>query len=324
MELTEEKIAEALGVGVKEQEPTDPAENTQTAGGDGGNDQAIAEPENTQPQTDGAGQQPAEGGAEGTEAAAAQQVADKQTQTPEERRRNAAQRRQRERQEAIDSAVAQALEKERQQVDAQLKQVLTAAGIVNAETGQVISSMAELKAWAGSVEAQRLQQELRSGKLSEATLSAIVSKHPTVQRAEQLVQQMEQQAAAQRRAQAQAQVEKEIAEIHKLDASVGSLEDLLAKPYGKELMQLVEEGESLTEAHYQLNRDRLEQAKNDALVQKAMNDARGKAHMRGTGGQIGGGGVTVPAEVARLYRQMMPGISEAEIQKAYNQYIKGG
>ena len=113
-----------------------------------------------------------------------------------------------------------------------------------------------------------------------------------------------------------------MAEIHKLDASINSLEDLLRAPYGQELYAMTQRGYSIKDAHFLLNHERLEQAKLEAARQQAMAGARNKDHLTGTGTPRGGGAISVPSSDLAMFRQFNPGASDAQIQEYYNKYMK--
>ena len=122
---------------------------------------------------------------------------------------------------------------------------------------------------------------------------------------------------------AKAKIEGEIAEIHKMDESIGSLEDLMQAPYWPELYAMTKRGYSIKDAHFLLNHDRLEKAKIDAAKQQTMNNTRGKDHMTATAAPRGAGSISVPAADLAMFRQFNPGATDAEIQAYYNKYKKG-
>ena len=56
--------------------------------------------------------------------------------------------------------------------------------------------------------------------------------------------------------------------------------------------------------------------------QQALNNARGKDHLRSTGNAQGSGALSVPAEEMAMFRLFNPNATEAEIQKFYNKHHK--
>ena len=144
-----------------------------------------------------------------------------------------------------------------------------------------------------------------------------------MQQAQQLAE--KEQAAAKTAAEAAAKqkLDSEIVEIGKLDASIGSLEDLVAAPYWPELYAMTKRGYSIKDAHFLLNHDRLEKAKIDAARQQTMASIRGKDHMNATVTPRGTGSISVPAADLAMFRQFNPGATDAQIQAYYNKYKKG-
>jgi len=140
-----------------------------------------------------------------------------------------------------------------------------------------------------------------------------------------LKKQQEQQAAAdeqRRQAEAQARVNAELAEIHKLDPTINTVEDLLSMPGAKAFYDLVRKGNSFLDAYRLANFDRLTTARAEAARQQALNNARGKDHLTGTGTPQGTGAATVPPDVKAEYLAFNPDATDAEIQKHYNRYME--
>ena len=145
-----------------------------------------------------------------------------------------------------------------------------------------------------------------------------------VKQAQQLIDQNAAERQNQQTAAARERIDGEIAEIHELDASISTLEDLMRAPYWPQLYEMTKKGYSIKDAHFLLNHDRLEQAKLEAVKSQAMLNNRGKQHMTATTTPRGGGSMSVPAEDLAMFRQFNPGASDAEIQKYYNKYHKKG
>ena len=327
-EFTEQQVYEALGLGAQAQEPAEPAAQT-------------SEPEGAQAQEPAA---PAEGvqqPAEGTQTeppavadepddpeddAAAGTQEGKHPLTPEQRRENAAKRRQQEQQAqqaAINQAVQAAVRQEQDKHEGILKEFFAKAGLKNTITGEPITNMEQFNTWNQQFNDAKLQRELKAGKLTPEGLATAIGNHPIVKQAQQLVTQDAAAKQAHREAAAKAKIEGEIAEIHKMDESIGSLEDLMQAPYWPELYAMTKRGYSIKDAHFLLNHERLEKAKIDAAKQQTMNNTRGKDHMTATAAPRGAGSISVPAADLAMFRQFNPGATDAEIQAYYNKYKKG-
>lgn len=245
---------------------------------------------------------------------------DHQEQTREQRAVHAQRRRDRERrqQEAVQRAVEQALAQREEQIAGQLKDAFAGVGLKNTVTGQPIETLDELIAWQETAQGQRLERELAEGKLSQEGLAAAIGSHPVVRRAQEVIRQQEQAAAQAKEREAQARADEELAKIRLMNPDIQGLGDILAMDTGKAFYGYVKRGNSFEDAYYLANREQIEQDKAKAARQKAMNDARGKDHLQGTGNARGAGMVSVPADEMSLFRELMPGVSEVDIQEYYN------
>ena len=105
-------------------------------------------------------------------------------------------------------------------------------------------------------------------------------------------------------------------------AGINTVEDLLSMPGAKAFYDLVRKGNSFLDAYRLANFDRLTTARAEAARQQALNNARGKDHLTGTGTPQGTGAATVPPDVKAEYLAFNPDATDAEIQKHYNRYME--
>ena len=91
-------------------------------------------------------------------------------------------------------------------------------------------------------------------------------------------------------------------------------------PTAKEFYALVQKGNSFLDAFRLANYDRLTAQAAEAAKQQAQNLSRSKDHLTATTGQRGGGAISVPPDELRMFRELNPGASEADIQAYYNKY----
>ena len=334
-EFTEQQVYEALGLGAKEQEPAEPAPGAQepepqaepTTGGAKEQEPAAPasqeeppaqeEPEGTPP-----AQEP-EGGSAAEEPA--QQQPDKahgQQLTEEQRKENAARRRREETQAAIDKAVQDAVKAEQDRSKAEMDAFFAAAALKNTLTGKPITNMEEFNEWKQAFDAAKLQRDLKAGKLTPEGLQKVIEQTPAMKQVQQIAQKQEEAARQQSEAAAKARVDAEIAEIHKLDPTISEVKDLLKMPTAKEFYALVKKGNSFLDAFRLANYDRLTTAAAEAAKQQAMNNARSKDHLTGTGPQRGQGSSPVPPDEMAMFRLINPGATDAEIQAYYNKNKK--
>ena len=322
--ITEKALYEAFGLGEQVQEVADPAaEGVQPTGEQV---QEVADPAETEnPSEENPQSVENEPGENPAQNQAREPGTDGKNLTPEQRRQNADRRRQQERQAqqaATEQAVQDALNQERSKHEAEMQAFFARAGLRNTVTNEPITNMEQFEAWQKQHREVQLQKDLQAGKLTPEGLQGAISDHPVVQQAQQLLDRNAQQEREQARAQARAQIDADVAEIGKLDASITSLEDLMKTPYWNDLYAMTQRGYSLKDAHFLLNHKRLEEAKLEAARAAGANNARGKDHMTGLAPVRGGGSITVPADQLAIYRQFMPGATDAEIQAHYNQYKK--
>ncbi len=331
MEITEEKLYAAFGLepGGKEQEAADPAEdgagqdsqdtedNSQGSGTDGD----AGEPETATEESD--DHDAGNGGADQGEpdaGAGTEETAD--TQSAEERRANAARRRQQEQQDAIDSAVQKALEKRDAEFKAQQETFFKQAGLINPFTKTPITNMEEFEVWRVKQEEEKLQKELKAGRLTQETLNTLIERNPTVQAARQTQEEQNREAERQQEMAMAQEMERQLAEIRKTDPSINSLADLMNKPYGKEFYAAVKRGNNFVDAFYLATREQATTQTAEAARQSAMNNLNGKKHLKAT--SFGAkAGATVTDEEKRMFQLFNPDASEAEIQKYQNKYRKG-
>lgn len=322
-DFTEKQVYEALGVqpeepagGEREQEPAATAHEG-SAPPDTETELEGQEPAGTETEPGTPADQdqdPASGGEPG------EPEGGKPPMTDEERREAAAKRRRREQQAAIDEAVEQALQAEREKSQGELEAFFKSAQLKNTFTGQPITSMEEFQAWKKEFDAAKLQKNLKAGKLTQEDLDLAISEHPAVKRAQEIAQQADQAKEAQEQAAAQQKIAAEMAEIQKLDPSIKDMADLLKMPTAKEFYDYVTKHHlSYLEAFKLANQDRLEQQAAEAARQQAMSNHRGKEHMTPTRAQ-GPGAVSVPDEEMKLYRLLNPEATEAQIQAHFNKH----
>lgn len=318
-DMNEASIYEALGVtpageGEKVQEPAAPAATEPkepTGEGEKAQEPAAPAPTGTEPtEKEKAGDAPADAGAK------------EPGLTEEQRRDNAAQRRRQEQEAAVQQAVNAALEQERAKSKSEWAAFFKRANLKNTVTGAPITSLEEFEQWEAAYNAAKLERDLKAGKLTPEALNEAISKNPTVQQAQKIVDRDEAEAKQKDAEATQAQINAEIAEIHKMDASINTAADLLKMPNAKEFYGYVQRGYTFLDAFYLVNRTRLEEQAAEAAKQQAMNAARSKDHLNATGAGRGAGAASVPADELEMFKLFNPGATEAEIQAYYNKTKK--
>ena len=240
-----------------------------------------------------------------------------------------------------------ALQEERQRQEQNLADIFREIGLRDSK-GQPITNVEELRSWKQAADLARVQKELKSGTLSADGLSALVrealrqsgqiqtgsaptagqkqdgvSERPTAEAGGQTGSPGGQQRNQERQV-PQEQVDQELAEIHRLDPSVETLEDIMGMDTRDAFVAAVRRGNSFLDAFRLANFDRLQESRRQETAQRAAqaerNRTRSKEHMTATGTR-GEGSVAVPAETLELYRQLMPKATDAEISAHYNKTL---
>lgn len=311
MEFTEQQVYEAMGLETPKQE------QVQSQADVGANEQEVADPAAavaTEPDTDSGAEAPTVTETQDTDPVA--QV----EQTPQQRRENAARRRQQEMQEAIDQAVQKATAEAEAKHNAELEKIFAAAGLTDAATGQPITTAEQFNAWQQNFAKQQLERELKAGKLTPDVLNQAISQHPAVQAAQQLVRQNQQQMQQVKEEKARQAIEAEIAIIAKSDPTIKSAQDVFNSPNGAAIYEKVmKKGYSLSDAWHSENRERIQQHNQETARMQAQASMRSKEHLQTTGA-VGSGAPTVPRDEMALYRVMNPGITDEQIQRHYAKF----
>lgn len=282
----EQEIADPADTGEQEQEAADPAHDDEADGSEDGE-----EPE----------QQP-----------------DKEPLTREQRRANAARRREQEVQEAVNAA----LDQERAANKARMDRFFRQAQMKNPhQNGEVIDSLEKAEQWAEQDRVARMRQNLKKGMLTEQDLQTAMEQSPAF-RAMQDKQKAYEQEALQDKKQSFAQsVEVELAQIQKLNPEIKSLADIIRMPTGREFGRYVQQyGMSYVEAYKLANHDQLVEQARTVAAAGARVAAGGKEHLTGTKAR-GTPALEIPREVKDGYRMFDPDMTDADIEKAYRKYM---
>lgn len=205
-----------------------------------------------------------------------------------------------------DAAIAKAQQEAQQQMDA----LVAGLGLKDPKTGEDIKTKQQYDRYlAAKAEEDREKLQKRAG-ISKEEWDGMIQNLPEVQKAR----------AAQAEANAQrsrAALDADMKAVEQLDPTVKSLQDLQAREDFGEILKKVQGGLNLVDAFKVVTYEQQAQKRSAAAKQAAINNQRSKDHLRKTA-ERGSGGSYVPKDVQQMYRQMMPGITDAEISKHYN------
>lgn len=311
MGFTEKDVFEAMGLTVPpdeagtQQEPTGANEpgaaapaaeetngtpeggDTGTTGDEGAED-AVTAPE---------GQDGAEGAEDNNDAEGT-----KKEQTPDERRA--------EQQAAVDAALKAQSEK----MAAEWKAFFESAGLKNTITGEPIATKEQFDEWSKSFKQQKLESDLKAGKLTQESLNEAISENPVVKRAAEIVAAHEREQAAAEQEKMQRAIDEQIKKIHALEPEVNGVEDLLKLPESEEFYARVKSGMSFYDAYLISTHERREKALAEAARAQALTGQRGKDHLTGAAASRGAGGKVVTSEELASFRIFNPTATDEEIR----------
>ncbi len=149
----------------------------------------------------------------------------------------------------------------------------------------------------------------------ESALNKVIANNPLVRQAQSIINEREAEAS-------KVAFNKEVEAIMKIDPSIKSFDDVMNADSFADVDRIYRAGgKSLSEAYILANFERLMSADEGKVRQQVINQMSGKDHLSGNKGGMSSGG-TIPADTLKIYKQMMPGKTEAEYQKHYEKYRK--
>ena len=250
----------------------------------------------------------------------------KTTQTPEENARYARQRREAEQKAAIEKARAEAkaeAEAEaKKKYDADMADFFKRAQLTDSFTDRPITNLDEFNEWEKRYNEESFAQELREGNLSPDKLVKYLDdrKSEANKAADEAKAAAEQKAAHEA---VQQRITAEIGMIHDLNPDIKTLADLDRLPRADEFRENLKQAmqNPILAAYQRTYGQETASSAAAAAKQQTLNSINGKNHLTATTAR-GQGMTSVPADIIAEYRELMPDLTDAEIQKHYNKYIK--
>lgn len=157
--------------------------------------------------------------------------------------------------------------------------------------------------------------------MSPEEYQTYVNDLPEVRAARQAKEAADKVAREAREREAKIRVEEQLKEIQAIDPAIKDIRDLSRMETYPKLYDLVKRGYSISDAYKLANYDTLTARKAEASKQAVINAAKSKEHLSSTKSR-GSGAVSVPADVAADYRLWNPDMTDDEIQKDYQKYLK--
>ena len=301
--------------GAEETEPAEPSADTTAQGANG---QETAEPADVEKQTEEAAAGTAEDGGQSAGGDGRESQTQKR-QTPEQNAQFAAARRKAEAER--DAAIAKAKEDARAEAQRTIDEAFRNSGLTNPYTKKPITTKAEYDEYRARFEEEKKARILKKSGMTDEEFRQFVEGLPEVRQAREAKEAAETAERKAREQQAKLKVEEQLKEISALDPTIKGLEDLARMETYPKLYELVQRGYTIADAFKLANYEALTGRAAAASRQAAINAAQGKQHLSQTT-QRGTGGVNVPEDVKEEYRAFNPGITDEEIQKHYNRYMK--
>lgn len=236
------------------------------------------------------------------------------TMSPDERHQNAQRRRDKEKADAElekQNAINEAVAKVREEYKQREKEAFAKMGLKNSITGEDIDSFDSVDKWKESYDDQKLENDLKEGRLDKGALASVVR-----QEVEKLAQQN-----AQRESDDKI-IADDLKKIQEINPNIKSVADLVNMEKADVFKEYVKKGFSFSDAYKLTHFDDIRISSAETAAKAAYNNSRGKDHLTASGNSRGAGSVQVPPDEMRMFRVFNPKATDEEIQKFYNEHRK--
>ena len=186
-------------------------------------------------------------------------------------------------------------------------------GKVNPETHQPIRSEAEYREAMAAQERVKMSQQLSQAGIDPNVINQMIAANPAIREAERLV-------AENRDAQIQQMVSEDIRNIMSLDKSFATEEDLTNSEEFKKAIDYcrTRPGVRVSEAYRIVNFDNLRDVSRRAAKQAAINEAKGKGHMRtAPKTPTGKGSIEIPESELSRWQRFFPDKTPKQLNALY-------
>lgn len=181
-------------------------------------------------------------------------------------------------------------------------------------SGNPITNLAQWNANRAAGEKQRRAELISRYGLSEEDYDAIIAASPEIAAARR-------ESESARKQQSERELQRQMEALGAVAPEIKTVEDLRKMDTFDQFYNLVSHGADFVTAYKAANVDKLIARRDEAAKQSALNTARSKEHLGKTTSR-GGGSVPVPADILAQYRALGIELSEAEITRHYNGYLK--
>lgn len=170
---------------------------------------------------------------------------------------------------------------------------------------------------------EKIGRLAKAAGMTEAEVQELIDQHPDVVAGKQYRQQLQAQAEEQNRQKAERALNADLAEIERLMPGAGTREGVVSHESWPKVRQLMEYNPKmgLLQAFRAVNAERIAAGVAGKAASAAKRNAASKGHLKKAAGR-GEGLPEVPADVRTIYRAFDPGMSDAEIRRAYARDMK--
>lgn len=187
-------------------------------------------------------------------------------------------------------------------------------GYTNPETGAAITTVEEYMEALAAQDRARAKAQMQEAGIDPDMLDRAIANSPVVRRAEEIERQNQQY-------QVDAMINEDMKAIIDFDPSITSAADVYAQPNWNDVIGYCQNhpGVRLAEAYKLINFDRLSEARMKAGEQAAINQAKGKDHLKvATGTSNEDRSVDIPSNVLDMWQTAYPDKTKKELKALYN------
>ena len=210
-----------------------------------------------------------------------------------------------------ESEVKARYEKEQAEKDAFYAKICE--GRVNPETNMPITTEAEYREAMQAQKRMEVQQELESKGVNPSVIEQYIANSPEIKESRRMLAELQDR-------EARAQVEEDIKAILAIDRSYENADDLIGSDAFQSAIEMCKNtpGLRVQDAYKIVNFDNLRDAGAKAAKQAAINEAKGKDHLKATPNtQAGKGSVEIPEEEYSKWKRFYPDKSRKELNALY-------
>ena len=181
----------------------------------------------------------------------------------------------------------------------------------NPETGLPIQTQEDYLAAIDAQEKQIAENQLKQSGVDPSIINQMIANNPAIRQAQELIAQAHHNEVMN-------QINNDVAMISQMDPSIKTLGDV-----PPEVIQLsMSTNMSIVNAYKVINYGKVSSAKQEAIQQAAINQAKGKQHMTPMNGiSTPETGVDIPDSELAMWKETFPDKSMADLKKLYNETL---